>query len=163
MNQQILLKRLNSIKEKVKNNLRKNGVIVPIKTKRGIKLEDYEVVLGSNGYTVYDKWGEPLYQGIYYMQTAILIANSLATKRTVKDAWLVDDRIAGANDFDMELFDTRYKNSVKKSDTFGMSLYKVRYLESRRKHKDHITPIDNAYQGLLNTLKSLEKTNKYTA
>jgi hypothetical protein len=163
MNQEILLKSLNNLKDKVKNNLRKSGIVVPIKTKRGVKLEDYEVILESNGYTVYDRWGEALYSGIYYLQTAILVANTLATKRTVKDSWLIDDRTAGSNDFDMMLFDTRYKSSVKKNDTFGMGFYKTRYLESRRKHSDHIKPIENAYQGLLNTLKSFEKTNKYTA
>jgi len=163
MNHTVLIKNLNNIKQKVKDNLKKSGIVVPIKTNRGVKLEDYEIVLLPTGYTIYDKWGESVYSGLYYLQTAILIANALVTKRTVKDSWLIDDRTAGATDFDMMLFDTRYKNSVKRNDEFGMAHYKIRYLESKRKHNDHIRPIENAYRGILNTLKSLEKTNKYTA
>ena len=157
-----VLQKLQSLKNAVKKSLREKGVVVPVKTSRGLKLDDYEIVLEEAGYVIYDKSQDKLYKNLYYLQTAVLVANSLAVGRTIRNEWLVNDRTAGVADFDMKLFETRYSNSVKRKDIFGMTHYHTRFTESKIKHKNYITSLNNSYHGLLNTLKSIEKSNKYS-
>lgn len=157
-----VLQKLQSLKNVVKDSLRKKGVVVPVKTKRGLKLDNYEIVLEDAGYVIYDKFQDKVYKNLYYQQTAVLLANAMALGRTIKNEWIINDRTAGVADFDMQLFETRYANSAKKKDIFGMTHYHTRFTESRIKHKSYMSSLNNAYFGLLNTLKSIEKSNKYS-
>ncbi len=159
--EQVLLK-LQSLKNAVKKSLREKGVVVPVKTSKGLKLEDYEIVLEDAGYVIYDRFQDKIYKNLYYLQTAILVANALATGRTIRNEWLVNDKTAGVADFDMKLFEARYSSSAKKKDIFGMTHYQTRLTESRIKYKNYIASLNNSYHGLLNTLKSIEKSNKYS-
>ena len=43
--ERILIQRLQSLKNKVKDNLKSKGIVVPVKTSRGLKLDQYEIVL----------------------------------------------------------------------------------------------------------------------
>jgi hypothetical protein len=157
-----ILQQLQSMKTAAKDRLRKKGIAAPVKTKRGLKIDDYEIVLEKAGYAIYDKYQDKLYKNLYYLQTAVLIANAMATRKTVKDQWILDDTAAGTSDFDMKLFDHRYTASVKKQDMFGVQHYLTRLTESKIKHKSYMNSLNNAYFMLLNTLKSIEKTNKYS-
>jgi hypothetical protein len=157
-----LIQKLQTLKNKVKENLRSQGIIVPMKTDRGIKLENYEIVLENTGYTVYNKFEEKVYSNLYYLQTAVLIANALASGRTVKNEWLSDDRYAGVADFDKTLFEQRFTSSLKKKDLFGIQHYHIRLTESRLKHKNHMDSLNISYSRLLNSLRSIEKSNKYS-
>jgi hypothetical protein len=160
MEQDALLNKLQSLKQAVKLSLRQKGVVVPIKTKRGLQLDDYEIVLLEDGYAILDKWKEPIHKNISYMKTAVIVANAIALKRAVKPEWLQDDKIAGYTEFDIKLFDKRYTKSSKQQDVFGMSHYSIRLSESKLKHKNHIDNVNSTYLRLLNTVKSLEKTAK---
>lgn len=162
MKEDQVLQKLQSLKNVVKQSLRTKGVIVPVKTKRGLKLDNYEIVLEDTGYVIYDKFQDKVYFNLYYLQTAILIANALALGRTVKNEWIIDDRTAGVADFDMKLYETRYFSSVKKKDIFGMTHYHTRFTESKIKHQNYFSSLNSAYHGLLNTLKSIEKSTKYS-
>lgn len=157
-----VLQKLQSLKNAVKISLRKKGVVVPIKTKTGLKLDDYEIVLEQSGYTIYDKFRDSVYKNLYYLQTAVLVANALALRKEVKNDWIIDDRTAGVADFDMKLFEYRYTSSVKKKDMFGIQHYHTRFTESKLKHTSYINSLNNSYFRLLNTLKSIEKSNKYS-
>ena len=157
-----VLQKLQSLKNAVKKSLREKGVVVPVKTANGLKLDDYEIVLEEAGYVIYDKFQDKLYKNLYYLQTAVLVANALALKRSVRHEWIVNDRTAGVADFDMKLFETRYSSSVKKKDIFGMTHYHTRFTESKIKHKSYMNSLNNSYMALLNTLKSIEKSNKYS-
>jgi hypothetical protein len=159
--QQVLLK-LQSLKTAVKENLRTKGVIVPVKTANGLKLDSYEVVLEVTGNAVYDKYQDRIYKNLHYLQTAVLVANSLALRRPVRDEWINDDKYAGVADFDKKLFEVRYNNSLKKKDLFGIHHYYTRLTESKIKHKTYMASLNNAYYRLLNGIKSVEKTNKYS-
>jgi hypothetical protein len=154
MKEEFLIDRLANMKNVVKDSLRKKGIVTPVKTKRGVKLDNYEIVLERTGYTIYDKFNEPVYERLYYLQTAILVSNSLALKREVKDKWLEVDRTAGVADFDMRLFDLRLNSSIKKQDWFGVEHYRTRFTESKIKHKVVMDELNNAYYRLVNTLKN---------
>jgi len=160
--ERILIQKLQTLKNKVKENLRANGIVVPVKTERGLRLEDYEIILEQAGYVVYNRFGEKVYSNLYYLQTAVLVANALASKRTVKNEWISDDRYAGVADFDKTLFEQRFTSSLKKNDMFGIQHYHIRLTESRLKHKNHMNSLNTSYMKLLNSLKSIEKSNKYS-
>jgi len=160
--EKLLIQKLQSLKNKVKDNLRTKGIVVPIKTVRGLKLDDYEIVLESSGYSIYDKYKEKVYFNLYYLQTAILIANALASKRTIKNEWITDDRAAGVSEFDKNLFEQRFNSSLKKKDLFGIQHYHIRLTESKIKHKTYMDSLNISYTRLLNSLRSIEKSNKYS-
>lgn len=157
-----VLQKLQSLKNVVKKSLREKGVIVPVRTSRGLKLDNYEIVLEDTGYVIYDKFQDKIYFNLYYLQTAVLLANALALGRTIKNEWIINDRTAGVADFDMHLFETRYASSVKRKDIFGMQHYHTRFTESKIKHKAYMNSLNNSYLSLLNTLKSIEKSAKYS-
>jgi hypothetical protein len=160
MNQQDIVNRLCKIKDEVKTALRKNGVVAPIKTSRGIKLEDYEIVLENNIYKIYNRWGEVEVHSINYLQTAVLLANSMALKKTPKINILSEDMQAGSAEFDCKLFEHRFKKSLRDNDVFGIQHYSVRLAETKRKYKQHFSTIENQYQRLLRTFQVPSKTNK---
>jgi hypothetical protein len=162
MNQDELLKRLHKLQDAVKFSLRKQGLVVPIKTGRGLKLDSYEIVLTDTGYTIYNRWGEEEYQFINYLQTAVLVANCLALEKPIKPQWLMCDKQAGATDFDIKLYEDRFRKSMKKKDMFGIHHYNNRLTETKLKHKHQIRVIDSAYSTLLQSLKRIEKSNKYS-
>lgn len=162
MEQDALLNKLQSLKTVIKDSLRKKGIVVPVKTKRGLKLEDYSIELERDGYVVLDKWSNVIYKNLYYIKTAVLVANALALRREVRQEWITSDFKAGTTEFDVKVFDRRYTSCTKKQDIFGMGHYSIRLSESRRKHKVHMDELNSAYLRLLNSVKSIEKTAKYS-
>ena len=162
MNQTQVLEKLKSLKLAVKKDLREKGLVVPIKTPRGLKLDDFEIIEESTGFTIVDKWNETQYNNLYFMQTAVIVANALALNRSVKREWLLHDSLAGSANFDMKLFDKRYQTSVKKQDGFGIDYYGTRLFETRLRYKSHIDVLNSTYLRMLSEIKSLEKNNKYS-
>lgn len=161
MKQTQVLEKLQAVKGAVKQSLREKGVVVPVKTARGIKLDDFEIVEEATGFSVLDKWKERQYSKLYFMQTAVVVANALALNQAVKREWLLHDSIAGSADFDLKVFDRRYQSSVKKKDSFGIDYYSTRLFETKLKFKSHIDELNSAYSRLVNSVKSLDKNNKY--
>jgi hypothetical protein len=160
MNQNELVNRLCKIKDDVKSKLKKNGVIVPVKTNKGIKIDDFEIILEDNRYRIYNRWQEVEIDNINYLQTAVLAANNLALKKQPQLDILAEDMRAGAADFDRQVFERRFKKSLATNDLFGMQHYSVQLNETKIKHKKHFSIIENNYQRLLTTLNVLGKTNK---
>lgn len=161
MKQTQVLEKLQAVKGVVKKALREKGVVVPVKTSRGLKLDEFEIVEEVTGFSVLDKWKEKQYSKLYFMQTAVVIANALALNKQVKKEWVIHDAIAGSADFDLKVFDKRYQSSVKKNDGFGIDFYSTRIFETKLKFKTHIEELNSAYSRLVNSVKSLDKNNKY--
>lgn len=161
MKQTQVLEKLQAVKGVVKKALREKGVVVPVKTSRGLKLDEFEIVEEVTGFSVLDKWKEKQYSKLYFMQTAVVIANALALNKQVKKEWVIHDAIAGSADFDLKVFDKRYQSSVKKKDGFGIDFYSTRIFETKLKFKTHIEELNSAYSRLVNSVKSLDKNNKY--
>lgn len=161
MKQHQVLEKLQAVKGAVKKSLREKGVVVPVKTSHGIKLDDFEIVEDATGFSVLDKFKEKQYSKLYFVQTAVVIANALALNRQVKREWVIHDAIAGSADFDLKVFDKRYQSSVKKKDGFGIDFYSTRIFETRLKFKTHMEELNSAYSRLVTSVKSLDKNNKY--
>ncbi len=160
MNEKELLSRLQKLKEDVKNNLKQQGVVLPVKTAKGIRLDNYEIRLEKSRYRIFNKWNEIEVDNINYLQTAVIIANNLALKKQTLDVILSEDMRAGAAEFDLKVFENRFQKSLKNHDVFGIQHYGVRMTETRRKYKHHYNAIENVYQRLLKSLKVSGKTNK---
>ncbi len=161
MEQDALLSKLQNLKTVIKDSLRKKGVVVPVKTKRGLKLDDYSIELAKDGYVVLNKWGDAVYSKLFYIKTAVLVANALALGREVRQEWINSDFKAGSTEFDVKVFDRRFISCTKKQDMFGMGHYSIRLHESKRKHKVHMDELNSWYLRLINSVKSIEKTAKY--
>lgn len=151
---------LNNMSSKVKDSFKKNGIIVPVKTDRGIKIENYEIVKVDQGYTIFNSWGEIETGPLNYLKTAVVIANNLAFKKLENKQLVLEDRIAGSTEFDSRLFEQRLSKSLKINDEFGINFYSIRMVEAKEKHKRHIHSINSQYDKLIFKLKMLEKSNK---
>lgn len=162
MDETKITKLLHNLKSNVKDNLRKQGVVPPVRTKNGIKIDQFEIVKTQDGWSILNQWGEPEHRSLNYLQTAILVANNLALKKYENRQMLEDDRAAGSSEFDTKLFEYRFKKSLKNNDDFGVNLYSIRLMESKNKHKKHFDTISSAYIRMLNKIKMLEKSNKYS-
>jgi hypothetical protein len=162
MNQQELLDRLYKIKEDVKSQLKRNSIVVPVKTKNGIKLDEYEIVKEEGGFSIYDRYSETKYKNINYLQTAVLIANNLALNKPIKNYWIVDDLSSGSCDFDIQLYENRFKKSLKNNDIFGLNHYNSRLQETKIKKKQRFKSISSDYNQFLRNIKSQQKSNKYS-
>ncbi len=162
INENAIVDKLSAVSKSIKEQLKKKGVIVPVKTKDGVRIEDYLVKQTPKGYAVLNKFGNSLYENLYYIQTAIIIANTLALKKSVRQSLTEDDMKAGVNEFDLLLYKQRLKTAIKQQDEFKMGHYQTRLTESQLLYKRHMDPINSAYTTLMNAVKSPASNNKYS-
>lgn len=162
INEHAIVDKLSTVSKNIKEQLKKKGIIVPVKTKDGILIEDYLVKQTPKGYVILNKQNVAIYENLYFIQTAILIANSLALKKTVRSSLTLDDMKAGINEFDTILYKQRLKTAIKKQDEFKMGHYQTRLNESQLHFKRHMDPINSAYLTLINAVKSPASSNKYS-
>ena len=154
INEQELIGKLSTASKFVKEQLKKKGVIVPVKTKDGICLDDYLITKTDSGFQVLNKNRDTVYKNLYFVQTAVIIANTLALKKTIRFSLLEDDAKAGANEFDLTLYKHRLKAAIKKQDEFKIGHYQTRVTESDLYYKKHFSPINSAYFTLVNAIKA---------
>jgi hypothetical protein len=154
INEHELITKLSTVSKSIKDQLKKKGVVVPVKTKRGISLDDYAITKKVTGYTVENKYGDAVYENLYYVQTAVVLANSLALKKAIRPDLVLDDAKAGANEFDLMLYKHRLKSAINKQDEFKMGHYQTRAIESDLLYKKHFTSINSAYQSIMNAIKA---------
>ena len=154
INEQELIGKLSTASKFVKEQLKKKGVIVPVKTKDGICLDDYTVIKTDSGFQVLNKNRDAVYENLYFVQTAVIIANMLALKKPVKFSLIEDDAKAGSNEFDLTLYKHRLKAAIKQKDEFKIGHYTTRAMESDLYYKKHFHPINSAYFSLVNAIKA---------
>jgi hypothetical protein len=111
--QKNLVDKVQVLADNVKRDLRKKGVIVPVKHKDGsITFDEYTMIKKDTGYFIY-KGQRELAGPINLPQTAIVIANGLALGRSVDYALLDHDKWYGYKSFDEEVFTKSAANSLK--------------------------------------------------
>ena len=161
INESQVIEKLSAVSKSFKEQLKKKGVIVPVKTKKGLNIDGYRVEKNKAGFSIYNSFDIELYSNLYYIQTAVVIANCLALKKAVRPTLVQDDAKAGANEFDMELYQFRLKAALKQKDEFKIGHYQTRATESKLYYTKHINPINSAYFSLVNAIKSTAPNNKY--
>ena len=112
--QKNLVDRVKVLADSVKQDLKKKGVVVPIKLKDGsTAFENYLVQKRNDAWYVLDKRKEIVAGPINLPQTAIVYANSLALGRQGDSILLEHDRWYGFKDFDEEVYTNSANNSLK--------------------------------------------------
>ena len=121
-----IYKKIVRISNDVKNDLRKKGIMVPIKNSDGsISIGLFRIVKNDAGYTVLDRFDEPVVEQINLPQSAVLIANNLALGKFKDDAVIQKDRHYGYALFDEMLHKRAVEKSNKKSlEYFDLMLTK---------------------------------------
>jgi hypothetical protein len=115
--QKNLVDKVKVLADTVKKDLRKKGVIIPVKHKDGtISFDNYSVVKRTNGYYILNIKGSEVAGPINLAQTAIVLANGLALGRQVDDNILHADKYYGYRFFDEEVFTKSANNSLKTKD-----------------------------------------------
>lgn len=109
---------LERIASEVKQDLRRRGLIIPVKEKDGtITVEGYRIVKELTGfYTVTDTRNQPIVTNINLPQTAALLANDLALGRWLNTDILNQDRHYGYNTFEETISKLHAHTSLKKKN-----------------------------------------------
>lgn len=111
-----LYNKIQKLSEEVRTELKKKGVVVPVKNADGtIGIGYYSIAKTDSGYEIRDPSTEVIYTGINLPQTAILIANNLALGRFKDNSVLDSDRRYGYALFEEELHNRAVSNSKKKT------------------------------------------------
>lgn len=114
--QKNLVDKVKVLADTVKEDLRKKGVVLPIKQKDGtIAFDQYLMVKKQEGFYI-TKQGKVIVGPINLAQTAIVTANNLALGKAVDDKLLDNDKWYGFKLFDEEVYTKSAKNGIKNKD-----------------------------------------------
>jgi hypothetical protein len=110
--------KLEHIAREVKADLRRRGIVIPVKETDGsIIVDRYRIVKEISGfYTVTDIKNKPVIQNINLPQTAALLANELALGKWINNEILTQDRNFGYLSFEETLTKLHAHRSLKKKD-----------------------------------------------
>lgn len=115
INEKEIYSKLEQINKNVKEQLRKKGIIVPVKTKSGtIKVGRYYIQKNSGFYEIADYTNEIIVKQINLPQSAALLANKLALGKFIDSTILEADRKYGHAAFEQELQERLAKKYMKK-------------------------------------------------
>lgn len=114
--QKNLVERVQSLATHVKEDLRKKGIILPVKHKDGsISFDKYTVVKRADGYAILSS-RSTVVEHINLAQTAIVAANKLALGQTLIDDIISQDKWYGYKAFDEEVYTKSANNGIKNKD-----------------------------------------------
>ncbi len=116
-NQKTLLA-LEKLAKKVKSDLKRKGIVIPVKESDGsITVDGYRIIKEPTGYySVRDFKDEPVVKNINLPETAALLANDLALGKWVNNEILNKDRHYGYKLFEELLARSHARNSLKNND-----------------------------------------------
>lgn len=131
-----IYKKIIRISNDVKNDLRKKGIMVPVKNPDGsISIGLFKIVKTELGYTVLDRLDEPVVEQINLPQSAVLIANNLALGKFKDDTVIYKDRHYGYALFEEMLHKRAVEKSNKKSlEYFDLMLTKHLISKAKKEH-----------------------------
>lgn len=106
-----------------RDNFKSRGIAIPTSDNKGnVKIGKFVIKRANNGqFTIIDHLGQTFYKNINLPQTAILVANCLATEQRVNDQVLKHDQRYGTKMFD-DLNYTRLSKIYLKQRKFSQSV-----------------------------------------
>jgi hypothetical protein len=130
----IIIKKLEQVTREVKQQLREEGFVVPVKDKNGhIKFGTYTIVRDSYGlFSILDHTKEPIITGINLPHTALLTANNLALGRYKDDKLLSKDQRYGYAEFKEQLYKKAISRTDKGIDHFDLSMEKYKTAQLKK-------------------------------
>lgn len=143
-----LIQKIEYLSNKVKADLRKKGIVVPITNPdKSITLGLYRIVKKSNGFfSIFDYGNEIVVDNINLPQTAVLVANQLALGKFLNKDLIEKDRFYGYAAFEEDLT----KRTINKHtiDQNRMDFVINKYLIARDKKKRYKQSIDKDFEKL---------------
>ena len=127
--------KIQALSFEVKQELRKKGVVTPVKYKDGsVGIGFYRIIKSNGAYTVLDNRGDIVESDLNLPQTAVLLANDLALGR-FRDKNIVDyDRKYGYALFEEEL-NTKMKARKRISlENYDVAVAKASEAKSRKEY-----------------------------
>lgn len=141
-----LYRKLQKLSEAVKSDLRRKGLVVPVRRKDGsIDIGHYKIVKNKYGYSVLDHTNDIVHDHINLPQTAILTANRLALGQYKDDVLLNADTQYGYAEFEDEL----YKRALTSKTISNFDIQICKYGTARIKKEAYKRTIDNSFQKLI--------------
>ena len=131
-----IMSRLNESTQKVAVQARKERsasdiIAMTNKTKSGVGILDYEIIIENKSYKVLNKRKEMLYDNISLFESAVGIVNALLKNRDMeaKDIYKLDGT------YGSKLNEAKhYKTLLKRdNDSFNVELYETQFEENKRK------------------------------
>ena len=131
-----IMSRLNESTQKVAEQARKERsasdiIAMTNKTKSGVGILDYEIIIENKSYKVQNRHKETLYDNISLFESAVGIVNALLKNRDMeaKDIYKLDGT------YGSKLNEAKhYKTLLKRNnDAFNVELYETQFEENKRK------------------------------
>lgn len=143
--------KLTQLNKDVKEHLKRQGVVVPIKKDEDtIQLDKFLIKKISNGfYNILNIRGHEIVKGINLPQTAVVIANKLALGKWLDLELLQYDKRYGFAAFDELVSKRSICNSLKKKEYDRAEVMENKYSISKHKKNYYKRLIVNDYQKLL--------------
>lgn len=146
-----LFGKIKQIKLDVNEQLKKQGVVAPIKNKDGsVKVGNYTIKKIKTGfYSIVDYSDEAVIEFINLPKSAAILANKLALGKFVDDIILNADRRYGHALFEEELQNQLAIRNVKKNQLDKASLMYTKATISRLKKEHYLAEIDRSFEKLI--------------
>lgn len=146
-NKQIFNK-VQQVAKSVKEELREQGYVIPIKEKDGtINFDGVRVKKVKNTfYTVYDKYNIPVVENLNLLQTAVVLANGIALGRLPDSKLIEADTQYGYQSFKLDVYTARVKKSVELTDRW--LYYDTRMRAAQENSEKHKRVILNSFDKL---------------
>lgn len=150
LNKKQLFNKVETIAKQVKEELKKEGLIVPVKERDGtINFDGVRVRKVKNTfYAVYDRKNRLLVDELNSVQTAVVLANRVATGRPLDDKLIEADRKYGFQSFKLEIAETRLKKVPLHSEAWFY--YDMRRQTAKEHTKKYLEVIQLSYKKLAN-------------
>jgi len=135
-----LYKSFRNLAETVKTDLRKKGIVIPVKNSDGsITLDRFTITKQDGFYYIKDRQGEVIVDKINLPQSAILMANGLALGRWLDDRIFNLDKEYGFRMFETDLFKKHATANIKKKnlDRADMLFTKFKIAQDKLKTAKH--------------------------
>lgn len=138
--------KIQKLSESVKLDLRRKGLVVPVKNKDGsINVGSYRIVKNLQGYTIVDYTNEVIVDRINLPQTAIITANRLALGQHKDTVLLNSDTQYGYAEFEEAL----YKRAVQSKTLKNFDIHLSKYGTAHLKKESHKNAIANSFHKLI--------------
>ena len=122
-----LFSKVEELAQKVKSDLQRKGLVVPIKNPDGtINLGSFKIVHKDHQFYIVDRRNEIVVGPMNLAQTAILVANDLALGRIVDNTLINSDKWFGWKSFDEESYQRSARINIKKHNIEQAEIFLTR-------------------------------------
>lgn len=144
-----LYNKIQELSEDVRKDLKRKGVVVPVKNRDGsVSIGHYRIVKSDEGYSIVDSFNEAIVDRINLPQSAVLVANGLALGK-YKDSTIIDnDRRYGYALFEEELHNKAVARSKKKTLEY-YDVMSTKAIIAKLKKEQYKRDVLNKYEKLI--------------